>query len=259
VSHPNAPLAEGAVVIVPTFNERENIAPLVAAIFSRHPGIRLLIVDDDSPDGTAQAVRELQPAHPNLLLLHRRGEPSFARAYCDGFRSVLGNPWCRAIVTMDADFSHDPAVIGSLLAGLAAHDAVIGSRYTPGGKIDNWGLHRRLLSRCGNLYVRTVLGFQFKDATAGFIAMRPEALRRVPLDQVSSQGYAFLVELKMHLVRTGARIAEFPITFNERREGQSKMSGGKIWEALLLPWRIRFRGPRARPSADAQVTGLPYN
>jgi dolichol-phosphate mannosyltransferase len=142
---------------------------------------------------------------------------------------------------MDADFSHDPAMIGKMLAGLAAVDVVVGSRYTRGGSVRNWNLRRRLLSRAANYYVRAVLSFGLRDATSGFVCMRREALEHAGVEHTASEGYAFLVELKYLMARSGNRIAEYPISFDERREGQSKMSAGKVWESLWMPWRIRLR------------------
>jgi dolichol-phosphate mannosyltransferase len=142
---------------------------------------------------------------------------------------------------MDADFSHNPAEIGHLLAKLALHDLVLGSRYTPGGSVANWNLRRRMLSRTANFYVRAVLGVPVRDTTSGFLCMRREALERVSIENSTAEGYAFLVELKYLFSRSGKRMAEHPIAFNERREGQSKMSAGKVWEAIWLPWGIRFR------------------
>lgn len=241
------------LVITPTFNERENVGGLVETLFRLYPDIRFLIVDDHSPDGTADVVRQLQARYPNLLLLERAGAASFARSYLDGFRFALDQAWCGAVVTMDADFSHDPLAIGRLLDGLAAADVVIGSRYTKGGSVRNWNLPRRILSKGGNLYVRTVLGLTPKDATAGFMAIRREMLALAPLGEMVSDGYAFLVELKYLLVRAGARMAEHPIRFDERREGQSKMSVGKIRESALLPWRIRVRWGAAGKGAARQA------
>jgi dolichol-phosphate mannosyltransferase len=233
--------ARNAVVVVPTFNERRNIARLVETLFSLYPEIHLLVVDDHSPDGTADAVRELQPRYPNLILLERMRDRGFAASYRDGFQRALAEPWCQAVLTMDADFSHDPSEIRHLLEKLAGNDVVLGSRYVEGGGVGHWNLRRRILSRSANFYVRTVLGLGAHDATSGFMCLRREALQRVPVHETVSDGYAFLVELKYLLGRSGCRIAEHPIVFDERREGQSKMSADKIWEAVWLPWHTRFR------------------
>jgi dolichol-phosphate mannosyltransferase len=232
---------ENAVVVVPTFNERDNIAKLVETLLRLYPEIHILVVDDHSPDGTADAVRAVQGRHGNVKLLERMQNPGFAASYRDGLRQVLAEPWCQAVITMDADFSHDPSEIRHLLDKLPGHDVVLGSRYTAGGGVQCWNLWRRLLSRAANLYVYGVLGLPVRDATSGFLCMRRAALERVPVQHTVSEGYAFLVELKYQLGRSGSRMAEHPITFSERREGQSKMSVGKIWEAAWMPWRIRLR------------------
>jgi dolichol-phosphate mannosyltransferase len=230
-----------AVVVVPTFNERNSIPKIVETLFRLYPEIHLLVVDDRSPDGTAEVVRQLQARYRNLMLLERMKNPGFAASYRDGFQQVLRESWCQAVVTMDADFSHDPAEVRHFLEKLAGCQVVVGSRYAAGGNVENWTLWRRLLSRTANAYVHAVLGLPVRDATSGFLCMRREALEGVALEESVSEGYAFLVELKYLLHRGGNRMAEHPITFAERREGQSKMSTGKIWEAAWLPWRIRLR------------------
>jgi dolichol-phosphate mannosyltransferase len=233
------PATHSAVVVIPTFNERQNIPNLIGALFGLYPDIKILVVDDHSPDGTSDAVRELQLCHANLMLLERMRNPGFAASYRDGFRQVLAEPWCEAVITMDADFSHDPSVVRHLLDKLGDHDVAVGSRYTAGGSVKRWNLRRRVLSRCANLYLTVVLGLPLRDMTSGFTCMSRQALARVPVQNTASEGYSFLVELKYMLKRAGSRIVEHPISFDERREGQSKMSAGKIWEAIWMPWRIR--------------------
>ena len=232
---------QGTVVVIPTFNERGNIAKLVVTLLGICPEIRVLVVDDHSPDGTAEVVRGLQSRYQNLMLLERMRSPGYGPSLRDAFRKVLAEPWCQVIVTMDADFSHDPSEVRHLLENLVDHDVVVGSRYTPGGGIGRWSLRRRLLSRGANLYIRTILGLGTHDMTSGFLCMRRKALKRVPIEQSQSNGYAFLVELKYLLARDGNRMAEHPILFNERSEGESKMSTKQIWESIWLPWRIRRR------------------
>jgi dolichol-phosphate mannosyltransferase len=234
------PIANTAVV-VPTYNERDNIPKLIDTLLDLYPAIHILVVDDHSPDGTAAVVRAIQSQRCNLMLLERSKNRGFAPSYRDGFRQVCAESWCRAVVTMDADFSHDPAEIGQMLSRLTDHDAVVGSRYIAGGSVRNWNRLRRMLSRGANFYLRAVLGMQVRDATSGFMCMRREALERAAVAQTASEGYAFLVELKHRLLGSGCRVAEHPISFDERREGQSKMSAGKMWEALWIPWRIRLR------------------
>jgi dolichol-phosphate mannosyltransferase len=238
---PQSFTAENTAVVTPTFNERDNIAKLIPALYDLYPAIHVLVVDDHSPDGTAAVVREMQGRIPNLMLLERTANRGFAPSYRDGFRRVLAEPWCRAVVTMDADFSHDPAAIGKMLERLATSDAVVGSRYAAGGSVRNWNWRRRLLSRAANRYVRAILSFNLCDTTSGFTAIRSEALARAAVDDTASEGYAFLVELKYRLARSGSSIAEHPISFDERREGQSKMSAEKVWESFWMPWRIRWK------------------
>jgi len=236
---------QNTYIIIPTFNERLNIGNLVERLALLYPETHVLIVDDHSPDGTAGVVRGLQARHSKLMLLERIADRGFAPSYRDGFRRALAEPECHAIVTMDADFSHDPAQIGPMIEKLAACDVVVGSRYIAGGGVANWRLRRRILSRGANLYVRAVLGLPVHDATAGFLCLRPSAIQKLSLDESASNGYAFLVEMKYLLQLAGCRMVEHPILFDERREGESKMSMGKIWESIWLPWRI-LRAGRSR-------------
>jgi dolichol-phosphate mannosyltransferase len=228
-------------IVIPTFNERSNISKLVETILSLYPEIHILVVDDHSPDGTSDAVRGLQVRHSKVMLLERMQDHGFGPSYRDGFRLALAESDCDAIITMDADFSHDPAQVGPMVEKLAGCDVVVGSRYAPGGGVANWRLRRRVLSRGANFYVRAVLGLPVHDATAGFLCLRPAAIRKLPLHEAKSNGYAFLVEMKYLLQKAGCRMMEHPILFDERREGESKMSMGKIWESVWLPWRIRRR------------------
>jgi len=239
LASPIAP--ENTAVVIPTYNERDNIPKIIAALLQPYPDIHVLVVDDHSPDGTAAIVREMQSRHPNLMLLERTKNRGFAPSYRDGFRRVLAESWCRAVVTMDADFSHDPAQVGKMLHRLGDCDVVVGSRYTAGGSVQNWNLRRRILSRAANFYVRAVVGLRVQDTTSGFVCMRREALEAAGVQETASEGYAFLVQLKYLLVRSGSRLVEHPISFNERREGQSKMSAGKVWESFWMPWRIRLK------------------
>ncbi len=235
---------------MPTFNERENIANLVEAVFRACPGISVLVIDDSSPDGTAEVVRALQARYPNLRILERSHNPGFGYSYRDGFRQAISDPQCRAVVMMDSDFSHDPVVVPRLVDGLSEFDAAVGSRYIKGGSVKNWNLPRRMLSGAANLFAHVMLQLPVRDATAGFIALRRSALEAIPYDDMYSQGYAFLVELKFLLKRSHQRITEFPIRFDERREGRSKMSVGKMWESFVLLCKIRLG---IRHSAAARV------
>ena len=228
------------VAVVPTYNERDNIENLAGQIFSTVPAIEVLVVDDMSPDGTADAVRSLQPRFPRLRLLYRTENRGFGPAYLAGFREAMQNPNIDAILMMDADLSHNPAHIAEMLKKIATCDAVIGSRYTEGGGVSGWELWRRVLSKAGNRYVRAVTGMPFRDCTSGFNLIRTDLLRRLDLTGIGSSGYAFLMELKHLMWRSGANIQEVPIIFLNRAGGESKLSGHIVTEGIKAPWRVRF-------------------
>jgi dolichol-phosphate mannosyltransferase len=237
-----------AVVIIPTYNERENIPPLVEALL-HHDGVRVLVVDDQSPDGTGAVADEMAARHPGRVdVLHRRSNRGFGRSYIDGIAHAL-TTGADLICQMDADFSHDPARLPALLAAARDADVVIGSRYVEGGGVVNWPLHRRLLSRFANAYVRAITHVTAHDCTSGFRCWRREALASLPLDTFVSDGYSFLVEMLFVASRQGRRIAEVPIVYVERREGQSKMSRAVIVESAITPWRLVAQRKRARPDA----------
>lgn len=217
------------VVIVPTFNEAENIGPLVAALRAAVPGVHVLVVDDASPDGTAR-----RAAEAGAEVLRREGVRGLGPAYRAGFAKALADGH-DAILQMDADFSHDPADVPRLMGALNDADLVLGSRYVAGGGTLNWGRGRRLLSRTGGLYARGVLGVGVHDLTGGFKAWRAATLRAVTRDPLGADGYAFQVETTWRAVLGGARVVEVPIVFTERREGASKMSTAIVLEAV---WRI---------------------
>ncbi|MEY2446193.1 MAG: dolichol-phosphate mannosyltransferase [Ilumatobacteraceae bacterium] len=236
-------------VVVPTFNEAGNIERLIRQVRSAAPEARLLIVDDASPDGTAQIAEGLVAELGGIEVIHRAGKAGLGAAYRAGLRAAIegGAEIC---VQMDADLSHDPAVLPALIA-IVEHgaDLAIGSRYVPGGLTENWPRKRRMLSRWGNRYAAGVLGLAINDATAGYRAYRSEALKRMKFDTVNADGYGFQVEMTYRLVRIGGKVVEFPITFRDRTEGVSKMSGGIVSEALLLVlrlWVADFGGRRRR-------------
>ena len=232
-------------VVIPTFNERENVSPLVAELL-RIDGLHVLIVDDDSPDGTgAEADRIAQQSGGRVSVLHRTGQRGLGRSYVDGMRHALA-AGATHICQMDADFSHDPAALPRLIEAAARADFVIGSRYVPGGEVRNWALHRVALSAFANRYVRAITRLPVRDCTSGFRCWRRELLEQMPLDGMVSDGYAFLVEMAWEAHRAGGRIAEVPIVFVERRQGASKMSGRVIAESILLPWRLIARPRRSQ-------------
>jgi dolichol-phosphate mannosyltransferase len=231
-----------ALVVVPTYNERENLPVLVAGILA-YEGYRVLVVDDGSPDGTGSVADALAAAHRGRLeVMHRTGPRGLGRSYVDGLRHALAHSDAELICQMDADLSHDPQYLPALTAATAAHDVVIGSRYLQGVSVVNWPLHRIFLSTFANRYIKRVTGLSPRDCTSGFRCWRREALARVPLDGMVSDGYAFLVEMLFEAARRGCSIAEVPIIFVERRVGQSKVSVPVLVESLITPWKLRFRG-----------------
>ena len=236
-----------AVVIIPTYNERENLPPLVEALL-HHDGVRVLVVDDQSPDGTGEVADELARTHPGRVdVLHRTTRRGFGRSYVDGIRRAIASG-ADLICQMDADFSHDPARLPDLLAAADHADLVIGSRYVPGGAVVNWPRRRLLLSRFANMYVRGITHVEARDCTSGYRCWRRDALASLPLDQFVSDGYSFLVEMLFVASRQGRRVLEVPITYVERREGQSKMSRGVILESAITPWRLIAARKSARPT-----------
>jgi dolichol-phosphate mannosyltransferase len=252
------PLGAGAWVIVPTYNERENIEAISAAILESLPGATLLIVDDSSPDGTGDLAEALATRDPRVRVHHRPGKQGLGRAYLDGFAVALAGG-AELVIQMDADWSHDPAALPGLIApvtgGLA--DLVIGSRYAKGGGVEDWGLFRRFVSRGGSIFARLVLGLGPHDLTGGFKAWRGPTLAAVPFAGVRAGGYVFQIEMTYRASRLGARVVEVPITFRDRRLGQSKMSRRIIVEALFvvinLRWdELRGRGPAREPSGSVE-------
>ena len=234
------------LVIIPTYNERDNL-PVVAGTLLEIPGLRVLVVDDASPDGTGKVADTLAASSGGRLsVLHRTGARGLGRSYLDGMRDVLRGD-ATHICQMDADLSHNPADVPRLLAEAAHADLVIGSRYVPGGRIENWPRRRELLSAFANWYVRSITGMRMSDCTSGFRCWRREALQRLPLDRIASDGYAFLVELSWEAQAAGCHIVEIPITFVERRQGASKLSGRVMAESALVPWRLVARRRDGKP------------
>ncbi|MEP6593091.1 MAG: polyprenol monophosphomannose synthase, partial [Acidobacteriota bacterium] len=212
------------LVVVPTYNERENLPLLVQGVLA-HPGFRMLIVDDGSPDGTGAVADALAAEHPGRVeVMHRTGRRGLGRSYIDGLRQAVATPDVDLVCQMDADLSHNPDYLPALAAATASADVVIGSRYLNGVSVVNWPLHRIVLSTFANRYVRAVTRLSATDCTSGFRCWRREALAKLPLDRMVSDGYAFLVEMLFDAARQGCRFAEVPIIFVERKQGQSKLS-----------------------------------
>jgi dolichol-phosphate mannosyltransferase len=242
-----------ALVIIPTYNERVNIPVLVAGLM-KHEGVRVLVVDDSSPDGTGEVAARLGVEFPGRVsVLHRTTNRGFGRSYIDGMKRALTEP-VDLICQMDADLSHDPAQLPDLMAAAAHADMVIGSRYIPGGRILNWPLKRHVLSRFANTYIRTVTRVSAHDCTSGYRCWKRSALASLPLDRFFSDGYSFLVEMLFVAHRRGCRIAEVPITFVERREGESKVSRAVLIESAITPWRLIANPDSARKGAPPPST-----
>jgi len=228
------------LVIIPTYNERANLPALVEQLLTI-PDLRVLIVDDGSPDGTGQIADEYAAANrARVQVLHRTGRRGLGLSYIDGMYVALRTD-ATHILQMDADLSHNPADVPRLLQATDHADFVIGSRYVPGGKIENWPIRRRMLSAFANRYIRAITRMTIRDCTSGFRCWRRETLERLPLASIRSDGYAFVVELGWEASRAGFRCAEVPITFVERREGASKLSWPVIIESAILPWRLAGR------------------
>ena len=252
----------GTWVIVPTYNELENLPGIADAILAALPGSTLLVVDDNSPDGTGARADELASANPRIRVHHRPGKQGLGRAYLDGFGVALAGG-AERVVQMDADFSHDPATLPALIAPLEAGqaDLVIGSRYVAGGGVVDWGIGRKVISRGGSLFARVVLGLPVNDLTGGFKAWRASTLAAIPFDGIHAGGYVFQIEMTFRADRADARITEVPITFRDRRVGQSKMSRRIVVEALVVVVQLRAeelmtRFRRRRP-ADGTTDDAP--
>jgi len=233
-----------ALVVIPTYNERNNIERIVPLVLQQDPELHVLVVDDNSPDGTGAKVDEMRAAEPRLHVLHRKGKGGLGSAYIAGFEWALAETDARFVFEMDADFSRDPASIPEFLRAIEDVDLVVGSRYLHGVTVINWPLSRLILSVGANLYASFVTGLPLKDCTGGFKCFRRETLERLPLKRVQSDGYSFQIELNYHAWKQGLRIREIPIIFTDRVIGESKMSNKIIWEAAWMVWRLRLFGGR---------------
>jgi dolichol-phosphate mannosyltransferase len=239
------------LVVLPTYNERENIAAVVAAVLAQGEPFNVLVVDDGSPDGTGQIAEELKRQHPGRVdVLHRAGKQGLGTAYLAGFRYALARDYTH-VQEMDCDFSHDPAMLPKFVAAAAEADLVLGSRNIPGGATPDWTLLRRVISRGGSLYARLILGVPVQDLTGGFKLFRREVLEALDLDSIRSNGYSFQIELSYRAWQMGFRIKEIPIVFMDRRVGKSKMSSRIVLEAAPMVLKLRLSPRASRPHLAA--------
>lgn len=227
------------VVVIPTYNERENIIRLIPEVLSRDGRIHVLIVDDNSPDGTGAAVAELAAADERVHLLRRDAKKGLGSAYREGFSAALALG-ARIILEMDADFSHDPASIPELVAALEKYDLVVGSRYLNGVSVVNWPIRRLVLSYCATLYTRLITGLRLSDCTSGFKGFRREVLESLDLNTIRSDGYSFQIEMNFRCMEKGCRLGEVPIIFIDRHAGTSKMSKKIVREAVVMVWKLKI-------------------
>jgi dolichol-phosphate mannosyltransferase len=252
---PRGPLGQVAVII-PTYNERENLESITSRVRASVPDADILVVDDNSPDRTGEIADKLEAVDPRIHVLHRQGKSGLGSAYIAGFGWALDRGY-GVLVEMDADGSHDPAQLPALLTALQDADLVIGSRWVAGGTVTNWPKSREVLSRSANMYARVVLGIGIRDVTAGYRAYRAGTLRKIGLDQVMSQGYCFQVDLTLRAIRAGLTVTEVPIRFTERTLGASKMSRAVIGEALwrVTQWGVTSRLGRGGQARSASASG----
>jgi dolichol-phosphate mannosyltransferase len=238
-----------ALVCLPTYDERENVEPITRAILEATPEVDVLVIDDNSPDGTGEIADAIAAREPRVNVLHRPGKEGLGKAYLAGFAWALGRGYA-LVLEMDADFSHSPRYLPEMLATAQRADLVLGSRNVKGGGTVNWGIGRKLLSRGGSFYARTILGLAVRDLTGGFKCFHREVLEAIDLETVQCSGYAFQIELTYRAIKKGFRVAELPIVFEDRRVGRSKMSRRIVLEAIAKVWSIRrSRFPSRFPGA----------
>ncbi len=228
------------LVVIPTYNEADNIERLIEEVTQAVEGIRVIIVDDNSPDGTSEIVKKIAEKNPDVLLETRPGKLGLGTAYVHGFKRALSIPDVDCVFGMDADFSHSPEYLPDFIEAMKENDLVVGSRYLEGISVVNWPIRRLIISYFANTYARIITGLPLRDCTSGFCCYRREALERINLDAVRARGYSFLVEMKYRAHKLGFRIGEVPIIFFERRSGQTKMSKFDILEAVFTVWKLRL-------------------
>ncbi|HYF01952.1 MAG TPA: polyprenol monophosphomannose synthase [Patescibacteria group bacterium] len=227
------------IIVIPTYNERDNIGSIIQAVLFHAPEANILVVDDGSPDGTGQIIRDMMDQDERIHLIERAGKMGLGTAYCRGFEYALEKGF-DVVFEMDADFSHDPKELPRFLKEIEDHDLIIGSRYISGVNVVNWPMSRLLLSYFASIYTRVITGMPIKDATGGFKAFRADVLKKINLKKIRSNGYAFQIEMNFKAWKAGARIKEIPIIFIDRRSGVSKMSRKIVYEAVFLVWKLRI-------------------
>ncbi len=225
-------------IIIPTYNESENIKVIIPLIFQAFPEIYVTVVDDNSPDGTALIVKELQKTFPHISLIERAAKNGLGPAYIHAFREILKDKDVETVIMMDADLSHDPKHLREMVELRKKYKLVIGSRYIKGGSTTGWELYRRILSRCGNIYAKIITGMPINDCTGGFNAISTDLLRTIDLDEINVSGYAFIMHFKYLLQYKDKNLIEIPIIFKNRVAGKSKLSNLIIWEGILAPWKM---------------------
>ncbi len=228
------------LVVIPTYNEADNIERLIEEVTQAIEGVRVMIVDDNSPDGTGEIVRKIAEKNPDVLLETRPGKLGLGTAYVHGFKRALSIPDVDCVFGMDADFSHSPEYLPDFIEAMKENDLVVGSRYLEGISVVNWPIRRLIISYFANTYARVITGLPLRDCTSGFCCYKREVLERINLDAVRARGYSFLVEMKYRAYKLGFRIGEVPIIFFERRSGQTKMSKFDILEAVFTVWKLRL-------------------
>ena len=232
-------VGDGAIICIPTYNERENIERIVPAVLAEAPSANILIIDDSSPDGTGELADKLAESEARVHVLHRQGKEGLGKAYLAAFEWAVEKGY-ELVVEFDADFSHNPKYLPELFSRLEKTDVVVCSRRVKGGGVENWGWHRRLLSWGGSFYARTILGVSVKDLTGGFNGFHRQALEKIDYKTIESTGYAFQIEIKYRCLKSGLQVEEMPIVFPDRTHGESKMSSNIMFEAMVQVWKLRF-------------------
>jgi dolichol-phosphate mannosyltransferase len=241
LAHPGVVLGDilKAFVVIPTYNEKDNVRKLTSAVLAQHPDLHILFVDDNSPDGTGSIIDELVSEHDRVNVLHRSGKLGLGSAYREGFKVAL-SMGADYLMEMDADFSHDPETLPLFLSAIEENDLVIGSRYLNGVSVVNWPIRRLILSYFASVYTRWVTGLQLRDCTSGFKCFRRATIEAIDLTRITSDGYSFQIEMNYRCMEKGLRISEIPIIFIDRHAGSSKMSGTIVREAVLMVWKLRL-------------------